>query len=248
MRQQSITQSSHGGIPSLRSRLLLGDWGPVVRDPLDVLRILYVAGATAWVVLSGAAWDGLVGASLVILAARLLNLPRAFDLALIVAMALTGWGSALHFYGNWGPYDNVVHLLFPLFIVPVAYILLVRLGVLPELRDLQQPHHQLGFFLIAFAIGMAFGGGWEVIEWVLDQLTGEHRVKDAADTANDLISTVFGSAGAGLTLIVWSRRGWGCRRLPAHVVRERLTERRLARRPSGHRSRDRLSKAPRLAE
>lgn len=248
MTRQPIAQSSGGGAPSLRSRLLLGDWGPVVRDPLDVLRLLYLAGTVAWVATGGAAWDGLVGASLVILVGRLLSLPRAFDLALIAAMTLTGWGSALHFYGNWGPYDNVVHLLFPLFIVPVAYILLVRLGVLPELRDLQQPHHQLGFFLIAFAIGMAFGATWEVIEWALDQWTGTHRVKDAADTANDLISTVFGSVGAGLTLIVWSRRGWGCRRLPAAVVRERLAERRLARRASGDRSRDRLSTAPRLAE
>jgi hypothetical protein len=228
--------------------VLLGDWGPVVRDPLDVLRLLYFAGTIAWVATGGAAWDGLVGASLVILAARLLNLPRAFDLALIAAMTLTGWGSALHFYGNWGPYDNVVHLLFPLFIVPVAYILLVRLGVLPELGDLQQPHHQLGFFLIAFAIGMAFGASWEAIEWVLDQWTGEHRVRDAADTANDLISTVFGSAGAGLTLILWSRRGWGCKRLPAHVVRERLAQRRLARQPTGDRSHDRPSTAPRLAK
>jgi hypothetical protein len=56
MGQQSIAQSSHGGVPSLRSRLLLGDWGPVVRDPLDVLRLLYVAGAIAWVVVGGAAW------------------------------------------------------------------------------------------------------------------------------------------------------------------------------------------------
>jgi hypothetical protein len=210
-------------------RLILGDWGRIIRDPLDVMRIVYFAGTIAWVVTDGAAWDGLVGASLVLLLGRLVSLPRPFDLGLILGMTLTGWGSALHFYGNWDPYDNVVHALFPLFVVPVAYILLVRLGVFPELRDLQQPHRQLGFFLIAFALGMAFGGTWEVIEWVLDLWTGEHRVKDAADTANDLISTVVGSVGAGAALIAWGRLGWGTRRLPAHVLEQRLWDRRLAR-------------------
>ena len=212
------------------ARLLLGDWGRFVRDPLDVMRIAYVAATIAWVVTEGAAWDGLVGASLVLLLSRLVSLPRPFDLGLILALTLTGWGSALHLYGNWSPYDNVVHALFPLFVMPIAYILLVRLGVLPALRDLRQAHHQLGFFLIAFAFGMAMGAGWEVIEWVLDQWTGEARVKDATDTAHDLISTVAGSIGAGVALIAWGRLGWGSKRLPALVLEQRLAQRRLARR------------------
>jgi hypothetical protein len=220
----------------------------MVRDPLDLLRIAYIAGTIAWVTLDKPAWDGLVGATVLLLAGRLVSLPRVFDLALILAMTLTGWGSALHLYGNWTLYDNVVHALFPLFVVPVAYVLLVRLGVLPELRELRQPHHQLGFLLIAFAFGMAFGGGWEVIEWLLDQLTGEHRVKDAADTAQDLISTVLGSAGAGLALVVWSRRGWGCKRLPANVVEHRWAARHLARWPTPDGSLNRSGKLPSLAE
>jgi hypothetical protein len=209
---------------------------------------VYVAGTIAWVATNGAAWDGLVGASLVVLAARLVSLPRPFDLALILGMALTGWGSALHFYGNWDPYDNIVHALFPLFVVPVAYILLVRLGVLPELRDLHQQHDRLGFFLVAFALGMAFGGGWEVIEWVLDKWTGEHRVKDAADTANDLISTVVGSVGAGVALIAWGRLGWGTRRLPARLLEQRLSDRRLARDAKIDARHGRGATAPTLAD
>jgi uncharacterized membrane protein YjdF len=214
-------------VRSMTSTLLLGDWGRIVRDPLDLLRIGYFIGAIVWLGMGGAAADGLVGASLVLLVGRLVSIPRFYDLSLIVAMTITGWGSALHLYGNWGPYDNIVHFLMPLLCTPIIYILLVRLGILPELRELQQPHHQLGFFLIAFAFGMAIAGGWEALEWTIDQLTGDTRVKDAADTANDLISGVFGSAGAGLTLILWSLRGWHCKRLPARVVEQRLLERRL---------------------
>ena len=69
-------------------------------------------------------------------------------------------------------------------------------------------HHQLGFFLIAFCVGMTIAGGSEVIEWWLDQWTGENRVEDAADTASDLTSGVYGSLAAGLLLVGWSTRGW----------------------------------------
>jgi uncharacterized membrane protein YjdF len=202
-------------------RFLLGDWGRIVRDPLDVLRLAYFAGTIAWVVTDGAASDGLVGASVILLAARLVSLPRFYDLSLIVALTITGWGSALHAYGQWGPYDNVVHALMPALITPIMYVLLVRLGVLPELRELRQPHHQLGFFLIAFAFGLAISGAWEVIEWWLDQGTGASRVKDAADTALDLTSGTLGSIGAGFVLIAWSLRGWSCKRVPAAVLQRR---------------------------
>ena len=209
-------------------RLLLGDWGPVVRDPLDVLRILYFAGTIAWVVTGGAAADGLVGGSLVILAGRLVSLPRFYDLSLIVALTITGWGSALHMYGQHGWYDDVVHGVMPALVTPIVYVLLVRLGVVPELRDLTQLHHQLGFFLIAFSFGMMIAGGWEVIEWWLDRWTGETRVKDAADTAGDLTAGVFGSVGAGFLLIAWSQLGLPLRRVPAKDLVKWLETRRFA--------------------
>ena len=209
-------------------RFLLGDWGRVVRDPLDVLRILYFAGTIVWVVAGGAAADGLVGGSLVILAGRLVSLPRFYDLSLIVALAITGWGSALHMYGQHGWYDNVVHALMPALVTPIVYVLLARLGVVPELRDFTQVHYQLGFFLIAFSFGMMIAGGWEVIEWWLDQWTGETRVKDAADTASDLTSGVFGSIGAGFLLIGWSLLGLPLRRVSSDDVVAWLKVRRLA--------------------
>jgi len=211
-----------------RDRFFLGDWGPVVRDPLDVLRLLYFAGTIVWLARGGAAADGLVGGSLVLLWGRLVSLPRFYDLSLIVALTITGWGSALHFYGQFSWYDNVVHALMPALVTPIVYVMLVRLGVLPELRDLTQVHHQLGFFLIAFCIGMAIGGCWEVIEWWLDQITGNHRVKDAADTASDLTATVFGSVGAGFVLIAWSQLGLPLKRVSGEVVSEMLSAARRA--------------------
>jgi hypothetical protein len=203
-------------------RFFLGDWGPVVRDPLDVLRLAYFAGTIVWVIRGGAAADGLVGGSLVLLWGRLVDLPRFYDLSLIFCLTITGWGSALHMYGQFDWYDNVVHALMPMLITPIVYVMLVRLGVLPELRDLTQLHHQLGFFLIAFCFGMTIAGGWEVVEWWLDQWTGEHRVKDAADTASDLTSGVYGSIAAGFLLIGWSQLGLPMKRVPGEIASQML--------------------------
>ena len=220
--QPRAAEATPGMPGSTLSKLLLGDWGPVIRDPLDVMRIAFFVGTIIWVVKGGAAADGLVGASLVLLGGRFLNLPRAYDLALIIGLTLTGWGSALHLYGNNWWYDDVVHGLMPLLITPIVYIVLVRLDVLPQLRDLTQLHHQLGFFLIAFAFGMAIAGGWEVVEWWLDVWTGESRVQDAADTASDLTSGVYGAAGAGLLLIGWSKLNWPLSRVSGEVAARML--------------------------
>jgi uncharacterized membrane protein YjdF len=216
------------GEPHGWSKALLGDWSRVVRDPLDVMRIAFFVGTIVWVATGGAAADGLVGASLILIGGRFLNLPRFYDLSLIIGMTLTGWGSALHLYGNHEWYDDVVHALMPALMTPIVYVLLVRLSVLPQLSELKQLHHQLGFFLIAFAFGMAIAGGWEVIEWWIDQWTGDSRVKDAADTASDLTSGVYGSVAAGLVLIGWSRLGLPLTRPTPQAASQWLDNRRLA--------------------
>ena len=68
-------------------KLLLGDWSRIVRDPLDVYRILFVGGAIVWG-LSGRPVTLLVAASAVLLLARLVDLPRFYDFSLIVVMVL----------------------------------------------------------------------------------------------------------------------------------------------------------------
>jgi hypothetical protein len=74
----------------------------------------------------------LTAASVVLLIARIVDLPRWFDFGLIMAMTLIAYGTALGLYGNWFYYDKVVHGLSPVGYVPVLYIALVRLGVVPD--------------------------------------------------------------------------------------------------------------------
>ena len=166
-----------------------------------------------WGVL-GHSVTGLVAASLVILLARAVSLPRFYDASVIVVMFLLAWGSALGMYGSWGFYDNLVHFIVPLLTTGMIYLLLVRLGVVPELRDLKQLHQKVGFFLTVMALGMAIGAGWEVVEWLLDQVTDVGRVGSADDTATDLISDTLGSALSALILVLWSLGGHSLTRRP----------------------------------
>jgi uncharacterized membrane protein YjdF len=136
--------------------------------------------------------------------ARVISLPRFYDASVILVMFLLAWGSALSIYGSWGFYDNLVHFITPLLTTGMFYLLLVRLGVLPDFHDLKQLHHRIGFFLTVLALGMAIGAGWEVIEWTLDQFSDVGRVASADDTATDLISDTLGSAGSALILVLWS--------------------------------------------
>lgn len=198
-------------------KLILGDWTRVVRDPLDVCRILFIIATIVWGVL-GHSITGLVAASVVLLIARAVNLPRFYDASVILVMFLLAWGSALSVYGSWGFYDNLVHFIVPLLTTGMIYLLLVRLGVLPELRDLTQLHQQFGFFLTVLALGMAIGAGWEVVEWLLDQVTHVGRVGGADDTATDLISDTLGSALSALILVLWNLGGHSLTRRPGAAL------------------------------
>lgn len=198
-------------------KLILGDWSRFVRDPLDVARLGFIAATIVWGVL-GHALTGLIAASAVLLIARAISLPRFYDFSVIIVMVLLSWGSALGIYGSWGFYDNLVHFFVPLLTTGMIYLLLVRLDVLPELRELKGLSQQFGFFLTAMALGMAIGAGWEVVEWLLDQVTNVGRVGSADDTATDLISDTLGSAGSALILVLWSLGGHSLRRRPGAAL------------------------------
>lgn len=200
---------------SLR-RLLLGDWHPWLRDPIDVLRALLVVGAVAFAL----AGDGkgvalLGGAAAVAWAVQPVLLPRAYDLALVLALTLQAWGEALGLYDSVAWFDNVVHFTLPFFGAPTLYIVLARLDVVPDPKDETHVRHYVGIAIVAFALGAALGGLWEIAEWGSDNMLGSSLQIDNDDTVGDLIADSLGAAcGSGL-LVCWARWGWGSvRRIP----------------------------------
>ena len=197
-------------------RVVLGDWTPVVRDAIDLLRLV-LAVATVVVLAQGeialALFLGLLTA--LTLLARLVNLPRLYDLCFTAAMVFQGLGEALGVYDEVPVFDDVVHVTLPLLTAPVVYIGLARLDVVPDPRDETHLEHYLGIFVVTVALGITLGALWEIVEWRSDAWLGTDLQVDNDDTVSDLVSDSIGSLVGAALLVVWTRYGWGSvRRIP----------------------------------
>jgi uncharacterized membrane protein YjdF len=196
--------------------LLLGDWTPWIRDGIDVLRLVIFAGAAVYAV--AGQWGSaalLVVLGSVTLVARVVNLPRLYDLALTLGMALQGFGETLGLYDQFVRFDDLVHFTLPMLTAPVVYIALARLDVVPDPRDETHLQHYVGIGVVTAALGMSIGALWELVEWRSDAWFGTALSEDNDDTNGDLFRDTLGSlVGAGL-LVAWARFGWGSvRRIP----------------------------------
>ena len=215
-----------------RRRLIYGDWSWLIRDGLDVLRLAFIGGTIAFAVEGRSTAVGLTAASVVLLIARVIDLPRWFDFGLIVAMTLIAWGTALTLYGNYDFYDKIVHGVSPIGYAPVLYLLLVRLDVVPDPADaLQERRYSriAGIAVVTLAVGMAVGAGYEIVEFTSDWAFGTTFQEGNFDTMTDLIADTSGSLIGALFLTVWAIRGWSSRRVtvvpapePSRQVADRL--------------------------
>lgn len=197
-------------------KVVFGDWNPVLRDGIDVLRLAILAGAVGFALagdLGGAAVLASLGA--ITLLARLVNLPRVYDLCLTAAMALQGFGEAFGLYDEFVRFDDVVHVTLPLLTAPVVYIGLARLEVVPDPRDETHMPHYAGIFVVTTALGIAIGALWEIAEWTSDAWFGTNLSLGNDDTVGDLVRDTFGALLGAALLVAWARFGWGSvRRIP----------------------------------
>jgi len=136
-------------------------------------------------------------------------------------MILLTWGEVLGLYDSISFYDNIVHTTVPFLVTGMIYVLFVRLGVMPELRDLNHGHQRIGFFLTALMLGMAIGAAWEITEWTLDSTTGSNLVLSTTDTATDLIFDSVGAAGSALVLVLWSLGNHSLKRRPGVALSDK---------------------------
>jgi hypothetical protein len=197
-------------------RLLLGDWTPVVRDGIDLLRLAILGGAV-WYAVVGRTGIAVLLAVLggVTLVGRALNLPRVYDLCLVVAMALQGFGEAFDLYDEFVRFDDLVHVTLPLLTAPVLYIALARGEVVPDPRDETHLPHYVGIAVVTAALGITVGALWEIVEWRSDAWFGTNLSEGNDDTNGDLVRDAIGALTGAALLVAWARFGWGSvRRIP----------------------------------
>jgi hypothetical protein len=195
------------------SRLWLGDWNPIVRDPIDVFRLTFLVGA----IVTAIEGDWLASLRLALtfgatVAARLLDLPRPFDLAFNIGMAFQAWGNTFNAFENVYAYDKLVHFVLPMAMSPLLYFFALRLRVLPDLEHESGIRQRLGILLVTFSMGLTLGVGYEVYEYAVDTWLGGHLEVGYGDTIGDLADDAAGAATGGLLVILWDTYGWGTRR------------------------------------
>jgi hypothetical protein len=206
-----IARSS--GPRTRRSHILLGDWTPFVRDPIDLIRLSFLAGALA----EAAGGDYASAARLALtfaatLVARRLDLPRPFDLAFNLGMAFQAWGNVFGLFDDIYAYDKLVHFVLPAAMSSLLYFVALRLHVLPDLEHESGIRQRLGILLVTFSMGVTLGAGYEVYEYVVDHAFGANLEIGYGDTIADLVDDAAGALAGGLLIVVWDTYGWGTRR------------------------------------
>ena len=191
-------------------KLLLGDWTPLVRDGIDMLRLALVIATVA--TLFAGDVDGALAfgfAAAFALLARVVNLPRPYDVGFVVVLTLHAAGEAFAWYDSLAWFDRVVHVVLPCLVAPVLYIGLARLDVLPDPRDDTHARHFVGMAIVTFCLGMAVGGLWEIVEFSSDGMLDTALSEGNSDTVGDLVADAVGSILGALLLVAWAIWGWG---------------------------------------
>jgi hypothetical protein len=205
---------------SLR-RLILGDWHPLLRDPLDLLRLSFAVAAICFFIAGSLEYAvRFTSVFVFVVGAQRLRVPRRFDLMFIVAMGLQGWGNALRLFENIWWWDNLVHLVLPLSSAPVLYVLLLRLGMVRELAHEPHARHRLGFVLFAVGMGLSIGALYEIYEYVANRWLHADIAIGYSDTIFDLTLDTVGALFGGLLLMRWAAARWPLTRLPGPVFVE----------------------------
>lgn len=188
---------------------VFGDWHPLLRDPLDLVRLSFAAAAVAFGLAGSVEYSlRLASTFLLVVGARRLELPRLFDLLFMIGMWLQAWGNALRLFENIEWWDNLVHLAVPFSSVPVLYILLLRLGLLHHgITDEGHPvRHYVGIAIFAMAVGLSIGAIYEIYEYLVVNWLDAPLAIGYSDTIFDLTLDALGSLGGGALLIWWASR------------------------------------------
>ncbi len=205
------------------SRVFLGDWHPVLRDPLDLFRLSFPVGAVIFAVQGD--WDAfvrlLVPGALVLLI-RALNVPRPVDWLFCIAMFFQGWGNALHLFSEFWWYDNTVHITLPASLAPILYIGFSRLDVVPDpSARVFRGSEVVGMALIAACLAITAASGYEIYEWAVDHWFGQSLFIGETDTVTDLADGFLGGVIGGIFLGIWALANYSSRRLPPRLERLR---------------------------
>jgi hypothetical protein len=165
-------------------------------------------GFLVWAALAFARGDAGDGVALLLMFAllhvpRLLDLPLAFDVAFRVVWTVQALGQVEGFWGRFAWWDTLVHAALPAVLAPTALVLLVRVGVLPDVLHPRRAREAVGALLLVLMIAGAFGAGYEIYEWSSDSLGSTHYQPDNDDTMTDTTANLLGGLTGAVAVMGW---------------------------------------------
>ena len=206
-------------MPTGLPKWLVGDWNRVIRDPLDLLRLAPLIGAITTLVVGDTTHTGeLFGGFLIVLAPRVLNVQRPFDLIFQLGMNLAIWGNVFGLFDQIYGYDKVVHFILPCGSAMMLYICLCHLRIVPDLSEDAGLHDRVAMVLVTLAFGLTVGGIFEMWEWLSNTVFGTEMFVTYGDSIGDLIDDALGALAGGVILLFWTGRGWGTWRTPGAAL------------------------------
>ncbi|MBQ4368819.1 MAG: hypothetical protein II805_03490 [Candidatus Methanomethylophilus sp.] len=133
---------------------------------------------------------------------HIMSLPLWFAFFMEVAIFFHAYGVLLMSYDLQKYYDTITHT-FSSFVISLCVIM--------TLFTLQRYNERIKFTVgfttvFIFLIMMAFGTYWEVLEYVVDQITGTGMQYSPFDTVRDMFSNALGSMLGSLFIYIYMRR------------------------------------------
>jgi hypothetical protein len=210
-------------------KLLFGDWTPVLRDPLDLIRLSFAVASVGFLLTGhpAIAWHMFVD-FLIVVAAKRLNMPRLFDLLFILGWATQSWGNAAglfdlnkctnielgkanHLCLGW---DNFVHLVITLTSIGPIYVLGLRLGVLPDISEETAWLPRFGTVLFVVLGVMSIEYLNEIWEYIAVNWLDLNLQIGYSDTIHDMALGIAGAAAGGVIIWTWAAKRWPTERKP----------------------------------
>lgn len=141
-----------------------------------------------------------------VVAARWGGVPSPFSAAFAVFLLVATWAWSRHWYRDIDEFDVVVHFFTPGSLAAVSYFLLVRLRVLPSVRELPPGLRTWSVVVWVTTVGVTAAVLWEFYEWVVEQVDPAGMTVGYDDTVLDLLAGLLGSLVAGGLVLWWGRR------------------------------------------
>ncbi len=183
----------------------------LLADLLRVATLVSIVAAVLWYPLEAVIRFALL--LLILLAPRVLNVPRPFDAAFCATLLLAAWAAVGQWYVTVPWMDELVHFAATGATAAMLYLVLARLGLLSDPQDAPIRQHRSSAVILTLSLGLAAASLWELYEWIANQFLPNTIHVGYDDTILDLTMGGIGSLLAGLVLSHWAASGHGSRRL-----------------------------------